>query len=124
MLYDYGMEEFTIPVKLLSELNTRDHWTKKAKRTRILKILVKSAWNKKPPSTKPPCTVTLVRVSPRELDSDNLQGAFKSVRDAVADLLIPGMPAGRADGSPLITWNYVQEKNSPCIKIRLEPRND
>ncbi len=34
-----------------------------------------------------PCTVTLTRISARGLDDDNLQGAFKAVRDSVASAL-------------------------------------
>ena len=34
-----------------------------------------------------PCVVTLTRISARGLDDDNLQGAFKAVRDSVADAL-------------------------------------
>ena len=60
-----------------------------------------------------PCTVKLTRVSPRSLDSDNLQGAFKNVRDYVANNLLPGKRIGRADSSPYLFWEYYQEKGLP-----------
>lgn len=68
-----------------------------------------------------PATVTLTRVGKRKLDGDNLQGAFKYIRDAVAAKL------GIDDGSDLYDWQYRQEiggkyairieittKESPC----------
>lgn len=42
--------------------------------------------------------VLLTRVAPRELDSDNLQGALKHVRDGVADAL------GVDDRDERVTW--------------------
>ena len=51
-----------------------------------------------------PCTVTLTRVAPRELDDDNLIGGFKSVRDGVADWL------GLADNDPRVKWRYAQQR--------------
>jgi len=46
--------------------------------------------------------VTLVACMRRELDSDNLQGACKPARDAIAVSL------GLDDGDPRIRWNYAQ----------------
>jgi hypothetical protein len=58
-----------------------------------------------------PLIIKLIRISPRKLDSDdNLPMAFKWVKDAIADILIPGKQAGRADDSPLFKWEYDQEK--------------
>lgn len=57
-----------------------------------------------------PCRVTLTRNAPRMLDGDNLQGSFKSIRDIVADLIIPDQGAGKADNDPRIQWEYTQEK--------------
>lgn len=57
---------------------------------------------------------TLTRVAPRKLDGDNLQGAFKAVRDQVAE------ECGLDDGSSRWDWHYAQESGSPAIRIRLE----
>lgn len=57
-----------------------------------------------------PCHIQLTRLSPRMLDSDNLQGALKYIRDSVADYLIPGLQPGRADGDTRLSWSYSQEK--------------
>lgn len=61
--------------------------------------------------------VTMTRVAPRALDDDNLRGAFKAVRDAIADVL------GSDDRNPLIAWRYEQRKGAPkqhAIEIRIE----
>jgi len=67
-------------------------------------------------------TIKLIRISPRKLDEDdNLPTAFKWVKDAIADILIPGKAAGRADDSPLFKWKYDQEKGKVREKaIRVE----
>jgi hypothetical protein len=46
--------------------------------------------------------VHLVRHGVRELDGDNLQGAFKATRDGIASRL------GVDDNSKLIAWTYDQ----------------
>ena len=56
-----------------------------------------------------PCTVTLRRCGKRDLDDDNLTGALKYVRDAIAEYLIPGLAPGRADNDRRIAWKYDQE---------------
>lgn len=53
---------------------------------------------------KAPCTVVLVRVSSGSLDSDNLWGSQKKVRDAVADVL------GVDDADSSVTWVVDQVK--------------
>ncbi len=58
--------------------------------------------------------VTLTRVAPRMLDDDNLQGACKGVRDAVAKLLGVGDgPAG-----PL-AWGYAQARGKPALGVEI-----
>ncbi len=50
--------------------------------------------------------ILLVRCSRRALDSDNLVSAFKTLRDAIAADLAPGLAAGRADAH--FDWEYSQ----------------
>ena len=69
-------------------LNTREHYMARARRVRHEKEFV--GWELAKLREKPPvpCKVTLMRMAPsRGLDDDNLAGALKSVRDAVADWL-------------------------------------
>lgn len=69
---------------------------------------------------KLPCIVRFTRVSPGHLDEDNLLFSFKSIRDFIADKLIPGLKPGQADGSPKIKWEYLQEKSHKEYAMILE----
>lgn len=65
-----------------------------------------------------PVVVTLTRIATRSLDDDNLAGAFKSIRDAVADRL----GCGDSAKDP-IQWAYAQRKGAPseyAIEIKIE----
>jgi len=97
----------TVPVHIVSVANQREHWAKRARRTkgqRGLTRLVLQSKSPKPPA--PPLTVKLTRVAPRSLDCDNNVSALKAVRDGVADYL------GVDDGDDRITWEYAQAKAS------------
>ena len=66
-----------------------------------------------------PCTVVLVRVSPRALDSDNAASAMKRVRDGVADALAID------DADPRVTWVVEQrrgEKRQRGVIVEFYPR--
>jgi hypothetical protein len=98
---------FELPIDTLSELNTHEHWTLKARRVKrqrreAHKICLISGKGFKLSETSK-IEITLTRLAPRTLDSDNLVGALKAVRDGVADWL------GIDDGSDRIIWNYNQE---------------
>lgn len=61
-----------------------------------------------------PCTVVLTRVAPSNgLDGDNLAGALKGCRDAVADWL------GIDDRDPLVRWEYQQRRGAWGVEINL-----
>ena len=111
--------EVFVPIKTVSEGNMREHWGSRAGRHKKQKIATAAAL--KPFTVKLPCHVTLIRISARPLDDDNLQFSFKAIRDAIADVLIPGLKAGRADNDPRITWAYDQRKEGKekGFKIRL-----
>lgn len=92
---------YTIPIKTVSAMNAREHWTKKKKRHDMEKLAVRM-------TVKPfplPCIVRMVRVSPGELDTDNLTSAFKAIRDEIARVC----GCGDSPRDP-ITWAYAQEK--------------
>jgi len=82
------------------------------------KLIVKSACKTALHPGLLPCTVHLIRIG-RKLDSDNLQGAFKYIRDAIAELLVPGLATGRADDDERITWEYAQEKGKVGVRIEV-----
>jgi len=107
-----------LSIESVSENNSREHWSKKHKRHRSQKRQIALFFLKEKPPVSLPCEIRLTRISPRFLDDDNLSGALKWIRDAIADQLIPGKAAGRADDDKRITWTYKQEKGHPqAIKI-------
>lgn len=111
-----------LPVKTVSEANIYEHWTKKHKRHKLQKRYI-WAWSKQNDieNTKVPCTIKLTRLGPKTLDyDDNLRMAFKWIKDYIADQILPGQAAGRADGDPRIKWEYDQEKSKTyAIKIEI-----
>lgn len=113
---------FTAPIELVSEANLCEHWVKSHKRHKRQKKLVAYYMSQLMLYRDIPLTVKLIRISPRKLDKDeNLPMAFKWVKDAIADILIPGKAAGRADDSSLYKWKFAQEKGKVKEKaIRVE----
>ena len=103
------MIEIELPIIVVSEANRRDHWRVRARRAANQKamIAVNCRHIIKPLPDDASATITLTRLGKRNLDSDNLAGAFKAVRDAIAELL------GVNDGSPRLNWLYGQEKYAP-----------
>ena len=98
----------TIPLRLQSEANSSEHWSKKAKRHKQQKMVVRAymQWQ----TCDLPCTITLTRAAPRPFDSDNLQSAFKYIRDTIAAYIIGNDIPGIADSDIRITWKYEQKK--------------
>ncbi len=94
-----------IPIRTRSEANARLHWAARARQAseqrRVARICVRAALARLPPPF--PLTVTLTRLAPRRLDSDNLAISLKAVRDGVADAL------GLDDGDARLVWRYAQE---------------
>jgi len=110
----------TIPVHLISEANNSEHWRVKHKRKKRLQALVGIYWKASEfRNVKPPVTITLIRLSPRTCDYDNLVYAFKGVRDFLADKIVPGLAPGRADDTKGLEFKYAQEK-SKTYGIRIE----
>lgn len=114
-----------LDIETVSEANLKEHWHKSGKRHTYQKWAIKAHFNSK---TIPlPCVVKFSRLSPRVLDSDNLQMAFKWIRDQLAECIVyPHLDgveryhsAGRYDDDPRIEWQYSQEK-SKKKGIRIE----
>jgi hypothetical protein len=115
-----------LPLKTVSEANTYQHWRVKAKRVREQRGLVRAAlWARvytlRTAMARNPAkrlAVLLTRYSLRNLDSDNLQSAFKACRDSVAECL------GIDDGGERVTWEYAQARvpSGYAIRIAIEER--
>lgn len=101
-----------LPLRTRSELNTSEHWQARRKRHRGQKNELWMTLITHKDKLHLPCHVTFIRLAPRVLDSDNLTSAFKHLRDQLADMLIPGLAPGRADGDPRISWSYDQKKTT------------
>lgn len=87
-----------LPLRTVSEMNVRTHWSARAKRTRTARRTAAALC----PAASLPCVVTLTRYSAGTLDDDNLRSALKAVRDGIADRL--GVP----DNSPGVRFEYEQ----------------
>jgi len=93
-----------LPIKTVAGLNAREHFLARSRRVRgeraAAHMTVKHARGR----PELPVVVTMVRLSAGSLDDDNLQGAFKAIRDGVSDAY--GIP----DNDPRISWRYTQER--------------
>jgi hypothetical protein len=95
------MKSYFLPIKTVTGLNAREHWTKRAKRVKSERTITACVIRSHPT----PCIVLMTRLSERLCDDDNLQGACKAIRDEVAKI------CGVDDGpNGPITWMYAQEK--------------
>ncbi len=114
----------TLPVTIdcpglivVSEMNERCHWAKRAKRMAGQKDQVMLAIvlaRLKAPLIKDPVRITFTRFGVRKLDSDNCQGAFKAVRDAVCSWI------GVDDGNDaLLTFEYLQARGEPGVRVEI-----
>lgn len=111
---------FYVPVRTVSEANSREHWAAKAKRARLQRLAVfVHLQDNDMMIPKPPCIVTITRIGVRKLDGDNLQRAMKAVRDEVANRL------GVDDGGDAVEWRYDQRKGGAkeyAVEIRIEEK--
>lgn len=112
-------------MELPSAANLREHWSERQRRVRQQREAVALVWRMSPirspfPEWHGKLIVGLTRYGHAKLDDDNLQGAFKAVRDEVATLL------GVDDGDPRIIWRYRQKtqgrKFKQNITINIERR--
>lgn len=103
---------------IISEANNSDHWSKKRKRRILHDKIIRWFWIKEKSKITLPCKIKLIRIG-RRMDEDNLLTALKGIRDTVADLILPGMAKGRADGDPRLEWIYEQEKGTHNFRIGL-----
>jgi hypothetical protein len=102
---------FTIPTRTPSTANLRESWQARHRRAKKQKTdarLCCPTWNE-----GPLLSVTLTRVGPKLLDVDNLASALKAIQDGIASWLRVD------DGSPLVAWEYAQEKGEPSIHVQI-----
>ena len=59
-----------LPLKTISEANSSEHWTAKSKRHRQQQFFIRSLFAKESRQITVPCTIYMVRLSPRFLDDE------------------------------------------------------
>ena len=114
------MVHVELSLQTKSEANMREHWATKARRVKMQRGVVTMALRQHAEQLEAlrgaeVIVATLIRVSPRRLDDDNLRGALKAVRDAVAAWV------GIDDGSERYKWCYDQRKGA--LGVQIEIRN-
>lgn len=111
--------ELVVPVRIVSEANTRGHWRVKANRVAQQRAATRFALEAHVGPTCPmsvPLLVTLTRMSPRELDDDNLATGCKAVRDEIAKWL--GVDDRKRD---VVRYAYDQESTGMVgLRVRIE----
>lgn len=100
------MIRVVLPIRIVSVANVREHWAARAKRSKLHRETAHLMLRRLAPPA-PPVTVTMTRIGPRTLDTDNLSSGCKAARDGVADWL------GVDDGDLRVTWKYGQTKGKP-----------
>lgn len=109
---------------VVSEANRRDHWAVRRRRAReqaedtILALATLGPRVKARLQRAKRVRVRFVRLGGRKLDSDNLAGAFKAVRDALCNRWLK-----IDDGSNHYEWEWPQQESGPK-GIRIELRVD
>lgn len=100
-------------LKLVSVANAREHHHAKARRVARERALVGGALAGVP-APAGPWRVVIVRGGPRALDTDNLAGACKAIRDAVAAWL------GVDDGPEApVSWEYGQRRGGYLVEVTI-----
>lgn len=96
-------------MKLGGALNARLHWAARASKVRRERLAVRASLRQQlRGNLPPPSIVTMRRVASRAMDDDNLAGAFKAVRDEIAEFFgVDDGPRGP------ISWRYEQRKGAP-----------
>lgn len=117
--------EIVLPIRISSEANRAgsEHWRTTASRAKDQRGFVRLALGARLAEMRKviaggwrgPLRVTMTRLAPRALDSDNVVIAHKHVRDGIADVL------GVNDRVPWIEWIGTQEKSATYAeRIRIE----
>lgn len=110
-----------MPIRIYSEANLSEHWTKKHKRKRIQQFLVKRYYESANLGPyRLPVAITLTRMGQKLLDDDNLASGFKYVRDAIADCILPGLPPGKADEKGMKFIYKQQQQKQYAVRIEIE----
>lgn len=110
----------TLPIRTQSEANMREHWRVKAKRVKEQRTTAFMCMNGEcgDPmivANHKRTRITLTRIAPRMLDSDNCAGSCKAIRDGIADYFCVD------DGHERYDWRYAQRKGKGyAVEVKIE----
>lgn len=105
------MITYEIPIRTISEANARGHWSKRARRARAQRRMAGMITSSEmvrylcdnPMDSMTVFRIKLTRIGKGKMDSDNLAGAMKAIRDGIAEAI------GIDDGDDRMRWEYGQE---------------
>jgi hypothetical protein len=103
----------TLPLATKPEGNTRESYWVVSRRRKEEKLAVALSLRQYAPALIDqgfPMVCLMTRISFGTLDSDNLQGAFKGIRDAVAKEL------NINDGGADVEWRYAQRRGPRGVR--------
>ena len=106
-----------VPMRIQSVANLREHWSARGKRAKAQRYGIAARLHAAG-FCRGASVVTLTRIAPRPLDTDNLSSGFKALRGGVADWL-------HIDDSTKtgIEWRYAQRRGKPneyAVEVNLE----
>lgn len=106
-------------LRLVSEANSHTHWRLRAKRAKAQRTIVALVLRRtvsRSMMLAAPLEVVITRIAPSGgLDSDNLAGCAKYVRDQIAAEL------GINDRDPRVSWRVVQARGPWGVQIAITP---
>lgn len=108
----------TIPLTLPSVANLREHWAAKAKRAKAQRAAIALLCGRQLGQLSDPrahYVITLTRVAPRSVDSDNCTISIKHCRDEIALRL-----GFKNDSDSRLSWLYAQSKGEAALEISVE----
>jgi len=80
--------QWTLPLRLVNALNSREHWRTENKRAGEQRGLACAQTRSRiPKKFSHPYRVTITRTGPKALDDDGLAASAKHVRDGISDAL-------------------------------------
>lgn len=94
--------------RLVSGMNAHEPHFVRHRRVELERMTVRAALGLCPPAPPFPLVVTVTRVAPGVLDTDNLASAAKTLRDMVAWWL--GVDDGKAERDGRVLWQVAQRK--------------
>ncbi len=112
-------------MRIYSRSNRSEHWRKRSKREKAQRAELRFTYQRAIRDFGLPVVVTFDLWSYQAMDGDNLQTAFKHLRDEVANILLPTTQGNQHrrwadDSDPRIAWKYRQFRGRQRVVIQLE----